>query len=227
MTRNAPAARVPIVLTWLLLLGACARTFTTAHSEGDSALGPGPLLPPSAIGEPFLWRQHVTATWADRSESFDAVLQMHDDRLVLLGLGPMGSPVFVVALSESEVTVDNRTGRRMPFPAEHIIADIQKVFYPWLPPVAESFTGTRCGAYANLEILETYADGRRQTRAFRRSDAPDRGEIRVTYERWRSGLVAPERAELSNAWFGYQLTIVTVEQQRLPVSAQESDEATR
>ena len=227
MTRNAPTARLPIVLTCLLLLGACARTFTTAHPEAGSALGPGPLLPPSAMGEPFLWRQHVTATWEDRSESFDAVLQMHDGRLVLLGLGPMGSPAFMVSLSESGVTVENRTGRRMPFRAEHIIADIQKVFYPWLPPVAESFAGTRCGAYENLAISETYADGRRLTRAFRRSDAPDRGELTVTYEGWRSGLMAPERAELINAWFGYQLTIVTVEQQRLPASAEVSDEAIR
>ncbi|MGB8222012.1 MAG: DUF3261 domain-containing protein [Polyangiales bacterium] len=225
--RNAPTARLSIVLTSLLLLAACAHELTTAEPNAAAALDPGPLLPASAIGEEFLWRQHVTATWEDRSESFDAVLQMHDGRLVLLGLGPMGSPAFVVALSESGVTVENRTGRPMPFPAEHIIADIQKVFYPWLPPVAESFTGTRCGAYENLAISETYADGRRLTRAFRRSDAPERGELAVTYEGWRSGLVAPERAELVNAWFGYQLTIVTVEQQRLPVSAEVSDEAIR
>ncbi|MGB8331395.1 MAG: DUF3261 domain-containing protein [Polyangiales bacterium] len=225
MIRYAPSARLSIVLTCLLLLGACARKLTTAHPDAGSALGPGPLLPPSAIGEQFLWRQHVTATWEDRSESFDAVLQMHDGRLVLLGLGPMGSPAFMVALSESGVTVENRTGRRMPFPAEHIIADIQKVFYPWLPPVADGFTGTRSGAYENLAISETYAGGRRLTRAFRRDDASNRGELTVTYEGWRSGLLAPERAELINAWFGYQLTIVTVEQQRLPVSAGVSDEA--
>jgi hypothetical protein len=139
----------------------------------------------------------------------------------------MGSPAFMVALSESGITVENRTGRRMPFAAEHIIADIQKVYYPWLPPVADSFTGTQRGAYEILAISETYADGRPLTRAFRRSDAPDRGELTVTYKGWRSGLVAPARAELSNAWFGYQLTIVTVEQQRLPLSAEVSDEAIR
>ena len=224
---KARARRLWMVLACLPLLGACARAVTTANPEARAELAPDPLLPPVAIGEQFLWRQRVTATWEDRSESFDAVLQMHEGRLVLLGLGPMGSAAFVVALSDSGVTVENRTGRRIPFPAEHVIADIQKVFYPWLPPVSPGFTGTRTGIYENLTICETYEDGRRRTRTFWRADAADRGELRVTYEGWTSGLSAPERAELINGWFGYRLTIVTVEQQRLPGSAEISDEGAR
>jgi hypothetical protein len=128
----------------------------------------------------------------------------------------METPAFVVTLSASGVTLDNRSGRHLPFPAEHIIADVQKVFYPWLAPVSESFTGARAGVYENLVIHETYVDGRPLVRTFQRDDAIDRGELRVAYQGWTPGLTAPQRAELINAWFGYELTIVTVDQQRLP-----------
>ncbi len=227
MIRDAATVRLLLLLPVLVLLSACARSATVALPGAGAVLGPGPMLSPKAIGEQFLWRQRVTASWGDRSESFDAVLQMHDEQLMLMGLGPMGRPGFIATLTEAGVTFENRSARSLPFPAEHIMADVQKVFYPWLPPVAASYSGTRTGAYEGLMISETYAEGRLVTRDFRRSDAIDRGELHVRYEGWVPGFSAPQRAELNNAWFGYELTIITVEQQRLPARTRESDVASR
>ncbi len=185
------------------------------------------MLAPTAIAERFVWRQRVVASWGDRSESFDAVLQMDGEALILIGLGPLGRAGFIATLSASGVRFENRSGRSLPFAPEHIMADVQKVFYPWLPPVLAGFTGTRAGEHETLMISETYADGRLVSRSFRRSDAVDRGELRVHYEGWLPGRSAPQRATLDNAWFGYELTIVTVEQQRLPNQAIASGELSR
>jgi len=216
-----------LLVSLLLTLGACARNAQTRAPNSGLGIGPGPMLAPTAIAERFLWRQRVTASWDDHSESFDAVLQMDGEELILMGLGPMGRPGFIATLSASGVSFENRSGRCLPFAPDHIMADVQKVYYPWLSTVSEGFTGTRAGEYESLQISETYAEGRLVMRTFQRSDAADRGELRVRYEGWQPGRTAPQRASLDNAWFGYELTIVTVEQQRLPEEAIASGESSR
>lgn len=211
----------------LLLLAGCIRGESSATSEPATGLSPGPLLEPASIGEPFFWLQRVTATWADRSESFDAVLQLHDDELMLLGLGPMGRPGFIVTLSADGVAFENRSGRRVPFDPEHIIADVQKVFYPWMPEPPAEFSGTRALVHGILTITETHVDGRLRGRTFERSDARERGALRVIYGDWDPSARAPSRAVLDNPWFGYELTIVTVEQRSLPIEAAGSAAAAR
>ena len=227
MTLRAQILGLVLLAAAFLGLGSCARDAQTAQPVPSAGIGPGPMLMPTAIVERFLWRQRVTASWGDNSESFDAVLQMDGEELILMGLGPMGRPGFIATLSESGLRFENRSGRSLPFAAEHIMADVQKVFYPWLPPVPEGFTGTRVGEHESLIISETYAGGLLHTRAFQRSDALDRGELRVRYEGWQPGLPAPLRATVDNAWFGYELTIFTVEQQSLPDQAIASDESIR
>lgn len=226
MTRSARRAW-SLLLACTLALVACARTVPTDEPGSASGLGPGPMLSPTAVAEQFLWRQRVTASWEDGSESFDAVLQMYDGQLTLMGLGPMGRPGFIATLTAAGVRFENRSGRSLPFAPEHLLADVQKVFYPWLPPVSAGFTGTRAGEHESLSIREAYSEGRLVTRSFRRSDAIERGELQVQYEGWLPGLTAPQRATLENAWFGYELTIVTVEQQRLPDQALASGESAR
>ena len=128
-----PRAHIPCLLflaTALLGLGACMRNAPTAQPGPGAGIGPGPMLVPTAIAERFLWRQRVTASWGDRSETFDAVLQMDGEELILMGLGPMGRPGFIATLGASGLRFENRSGRSLPIAAEHILADVQKVFYP-------------------------------------------------------------------------------------------------
>ncbi len=101
----------------------------TPDASDDAAVA---LLPFDDLHENLLMRQHVTVKWADGEEGFDAVLQKRRDSLLLLGLGPMNTVGFKLTLDDHGVRFDNSSGREMPFQPERILADVQRVFYPWI-----------------------------------------------------------------------------------------------
>ncbi|MFW6051022.1 MAG: DUF3261 domain-containing protein [Myxococcota bacterium] len=181
----------------------------------EEAPDPGPLLPPDALPFDFQWRQRVTASWEDGSEGFEAVLQKREGELSLVGLTPMGTPAFVLSLSPAGVTFDNRTGRELPFPPAFVVADVQRVFYPWLPPAPEGLTGAREDVVRGVRVRERYRDGELVRRAFVRPDDPERRAVHVGYGPTPPGADAPSRVVLDNGWFGYRLVIETLDQQRL------------
>ena len=192
-------------LLWLTL-AACA---PPAH-PGTLPMDPTPpaLLPVAALGRDVVLEQHVTARYQDREDGFDAVLQAQGGTLSLVGIGPMGSVGFVVTVTDEGVTLQNDSGREVPFQPAHIVADVQRVFYPWIPG-APPASGERQGHALGMTIIERYVDARLVERRFVRDDAPDAGAVRVTYEGWSLGDLAPERAVLVNDWYGYALEIET------------------
>jgi hypothetical protein len=179
-------------------------------------LDAGPLLPPSALPYDFQWRQRVTATWPTGSRSFDAVLQKRSSELLLLGLSPMGLPGFILRLRETgKIEVENRTGRELPFEPQYILADVERVFFPWLPPPPAAYSGERRGQHQQLDIRERYESGQLRERSFERQDAPESGAIHIRYQPAQQPGEASPKVELDNAWFKYKLTIETLEQTRL------------
>ena len=212
----SPRLLGPLALSLAVTLVACGPPTDPRHggeAAARRALSPGPLLPPDALPHDVLWRQRVTISFQDQSHRFDAVLQKQGPRLSLIGLGPMGSPAFVIVHAPEGVQLDNRTDRRLPFEPDYILADVQRVYYPWLAPT--DATTDREGDVEGLHVVEAYGEGRLQRRTFTRDDAPARGDVVVRYVEWRDGELAPRRVELSNGWFGYQITIETFEQQAL------------
>src|SRR5690606_1095695 len=96
-------------------------------------LPPPTLLPADALTLDVVLRQHVSARWATGETEFDAVVQKHEGTLKLVALSPTGQPGFVLTLGpDGEVRVENRTGQELPFRPERILADVQKVYYPWI-----------------------------------------------------------------------------------------------
>lgn len=179
-----------------------------------ATLGPGPIRPPDALPYSFQWRQRVTAKWPTGTQAFDAVLIKQKGELRMVGLSPMGVPGFVITLQrDGSVQFENRTRREPTFQPEFILADVQRVFFPWLPGDAPE--GEREGQVEILRVSETHEAGRLMTREFVRDDAPDRGTVRITYSDWPSEGDAPKKVELVSEWFGYSLTIETLEQSRL------------
>ncbi|MCB9506413.1 MAG: DUF3261 domain-containing protein [Myxococcales bacterium] len=167
-------------------------------------LDAGPLLPPDTFAPDFAWRQRVTATWPTGVERFDAVVQKRGGVLTMIGLSPMGSPGFVISLdTNGVVTLDNRSGRELPFDPTYVIADVQRAFYPW----PDTLGVVRLDEATN-------SDGTR-VRRFIRTDAPERGEVRVELGATAIGDDVPASVSLTSGWFGYSLEIETVEQQRL------------
>jgi hypothetical protein len=175
----------------------------------------------SALGYDFQWRQHVTARWPDGKHSFDAVLQKRQGELMLVGLSPVGQPGFIMRLRASgAVDVENHTGKELPFEARYVIADVERVFFPWLdvmeagePPPR---SGERSTKHGDTQIRERYdAEGKLVTRDFERSTREGLERVRVTYSGVQADRDAPARAVLENPLLGYGLTIETIEQTRL------------
>jgi hypothetical protein len=172
------------------------------------------------LGYDFQWRQRVSARWPTGTHTFEAVLQKRDGELILVGLSPLGLPGFVFRLSESgELRVDNRTGQPLPFEPAYVVADVQRVFFPWLGPTVPGFSGDRSGERAGTQVVERYLAGQLQERRFTRATAAGSERIEVRYlgaeHPGQTPQDAPDRAELKNQLLGYELVIETVEQSRL------------
>ncbi|HEB91617.1 MAG TPA: DUF3261 domain-containing protein [Deltaproteobacteria bacterium] len=172
------------------------------------------LLPVDRLAGSLWLRQHVTVRWSGGEEAFDAVLQKREGRLLLLGLGPMNTPGFRLELGREGVVFENRSGRPMPFQPEHILADVQRVFYPWID--GPDCSGcVRRARRSGLDVVERIGDRHLEERRFRDSAHPDRGEIVIRYETWRKGESVPTRVNLHNAWYGYALEIETLASETL------------
>ena len=210
---------VPWAWALLLLLTACGPTLPGPRQGPPSAqppLSPGPIRGPGALEYEFQWRQQVTVTYPEGRASFEAVLQHNKGALTLVGLSAMGLPGFVITVdARGEVTLDNRSGRELPFEPEYIVADVQRVFFPWLPRPEPRQEGRRNGEVLGMSVTESFKAGALQRREFRRADAPGRGAVVVTYGDLQSGQDAPRDVRVDNRWFGYQLQIQTLSQSRL------------
>lgn len=174
---------------------------------------PGALHPPSALGPDFMWRQRLTARFGDREESFEAVLQKVGDELVLLGLTPFGSKAFVLRQAGGETELTSFVDREMPFPARFVLIDVHRVYValaPDAPPEGEH-RFERDGE----EVVEVRRAGRLIERRFRRLDGQPPGVITVRYQRWSDDGLDPLEVELDNGWFGYRLSVSTVERTAL------------
>ncbi len=182
-------------------------------AEADPTRGyPGSLLPVTRIDNDFQWRQQVTATWRGEQHRFDAVLAKEGDVLTLIGLGPMNSRGFVIRLHHDQFELTNHTGQELNFEPRWIMLDIQRVFFPWFDSESPS-DGERERKLDDELVTERWQDGTLQQRTFRRLDDHPPGVISVRYSGWASGAQAPAKATLNNGWFGYSLTVETLEQQ--------------
>ncbi|MET0388827.1 MAG: DUF3261 domain-containing protein [Polyangiales bacterium] len=211
MTRPLP---ISVLACVLLLVGCRAQPRPDAHVR----VAPAGLLPPNVLGYDFQWQQRVTARWPTGRQGFDAVLQKRGAELMMVGLSPLGLPGFVLSLRESgEIEVVNRTGRKLPFEPRYVIADIQRTFFPWLPPPpAAGYSGELSGQVGDQHVVDVYGRGLLVARRFERPTAQGLERVEITYHGHRPAHDAPKRAVLKNKLLGYVLTIDTVQQARLP-----------
>ena len=173
------------------------------------------LRPPSTLGRDVLLRQRVTARWKEGAESFDVVVQNRGDELTMVGLGPMAMRGFTLVWDTRGVSVENRTGRDLPFVAEHILADIQRVFYPWFeaPPTCNACN--RQTTHAGLIVYEQIDASVLRERRFAIAGESDAGDVSIHYRDWSPDSLIPRHVVVENNWFGYELTIETTSAQRI------------
>lgn len=186
------------------------------------------MRPVDAWSGSRMLRQRVEVEWPGGGEGFDAVLQRRPGELALIGLGPMNLVGFRLALVESagegaaRIEFENRSGRALPFSPAHILADVQRVFYPWLAepwPATEQACADDCersGRQGAVAVWERSVEGQLAERRFAIAGRLDAGEVRIRYADWAGAPAMPRRVELENGWFGYRLTIETLEATALP-----------
>lgn len=201
----------------LLLLAlyatSCSATPTSAPRPMSEEDYPWRLHEPAEFGADFVWRQKVTASFGPRKMAFQAVVQKKGNVMTLIGLGPAGSKAFVLTQTGKELDFRSSMPRSLPFPPRFILIDIQRAWLP-LGEASAPGDGERVLPLSDEKGLEVRAQGRRVRRTFSRSSGQPAGEIRVRYlppvQADRPGVV-----ELHNGWFGYALTIETLEAQAL------------
>lgn len=187
-----------LLLALALLVGCAARPPTPPPAD------PGPVRPADAWPARVLLRQKVSITWEGQTRSFDAAVQRVDETLTVVGLAPFGPPGFVIRHGPSSIDVENNLDRPLPFDPRFLVADVQKVFYPWLPP-PEGGQGWVEGEVAGLKVRARYVDGRLAERRF--VGAPPL----VVGVRYGVDLIdgISRVIELRHEGFGYRLRIET------------------
>lgn len=233
--------KAPIVCLSLILLAACHREVggtdpepasTTAIVEqpGDDpdattqppAGYPGELISTDAMTRDFLARQQLSGKFGEREFKFEAVLQLRNGTLTVLGLTPFGTKAFVLEQTGKEVTFKPLIDREIPFPPEYMLQDIHRAWFwhvqlPWgdEPPAEQNPSAEIAGE----RVTETWTENGLVRRSFERleqtGEGAREGVIRIDYiGGHRTGRPA-KQVVLDNGWFGYRLEITTIEWREL------------
>lgn len=166
------------------------------------------MAAPSTYPQRFAIDQSVTAFHREGDETFRAVVEKADDRLVMVGLAPHGGRGFSITQEGETIEFENHLSRDLPFPARYMVIDLQRT---WLVGLAEPMADGEHRSRIDGELrTDTWADGLLVSRAFERPGFD--GTIRIRYE---PGLAPdfdrlPDRVELDNPWFGYRLVIESI-----------------
>jgi hypothetical protein len=175
---------------------------------------PGELISTAEMGRDFLARQRLKGTFGEQDFAFEAVLQLHDGKLTVLGLTPFGTKAFVLTQTGTEVEFQPLIDREIPFPPEYMLQDIHRVWLwharlPWADsPPNESAPSIEV---AGERVTEQWSENGLVRRTFVRLDGQPPGEIRIDYiGGHRTGRPA-KQVVLENGWFGYRLEIQTTD----------------
>lgn len=179
---------------------------------------PGELISTDAMQPDFLARQQLSGKFQDREFKFEAVLQLRNGTLTVLGLTPFGTKAFVLEQTGTEVSFKPLIDREIPFPPEYMLQDIHRAWFwhvqlPWgdEPPSEQNPSVEVAGE----RVTETWTENGLVRRTFERLDGAREGMIRIDYlGGHRTGRPA-KQVVLDNGWFGYRLEITTTEWREL------------
>jgi hypothetical protein len=88
---------------------------------------PGPLLPVAAMGADFALQAHYRVRSGGREAALRLVAEKRGERLVLLGLDPLGTHVFSVVQQGLAVRRERHLRPLFPFPPENVLRDVERV----------------------------------------------------------------------------------------------------
>jgi hypothetical protein len=184
--------------------------------DGEAAPGgyPGTLIASTELGGDFMARQKLTGEFQDQEFRFEAVMQLREGVLTVIGLTPFGSKAFVLVQTGTDVDFQLLMDRPLPFPPEYMLQDIHRTWFwhtrlPWKDGApAEDVPEVEV---EGERIREQWSGGALVRRTFERLDGAPAGVLRIDYiGGHRTGKPAPQ-VVIENGWFGYRLEIETAQ----------------
>jgi hypothetical protein len=195
-----------------------------AHNErhatiltGDPAEYPGVLHDPKTLAPDFMVRQTITIHAQHDGKpvdgEFDAVLQKHGDRLLILGFGPMNVKAFTITQRGDRIELVQFMGPELPFSPRNIVLDVHRVFFKRLPaPTDPNYSGALRGELDGEHVEETWQGGELRKTEFTRPAGTLHGAVRIELAPGcRASSCEPASATLRNEWFGYTLEIANTD----------------
>lgn len=204
-----------------LVLGACMKEQPGPRDPGGGAPAalsdadyPGELAE-ALPGPDFLARQRLRGSARGREFGGEVVLQKQGDALTLIGLTPFGTKAFVAQQTRGQVTHQIFAPEgKLPFPPRFMLLDVNRSLFLGLPgaPLAD---GTHRGERGGEAVTERWQGGALLERRFERLDGRPAGALVFTYAGGMRPGEAPPTVRVESGWFGYAITVETLQWQRL------------
>ena len=212
-------ASFPLLVGGLLVGGLLLTPPGCTAPPPRKAPPPELLTTPDAIQGDVLLRQRVEGEFHGERTSFEAALQKKGDTLTVIGLTPFGTKAFVLVQQGDDVRFTSYLppDRELPLDPAYLLQDIHHAFL--LSAAPDPHQVLEDGDH-ELELVvpgggehleERWAEGRVMSRTYRKRAAPPEGEVVVTYEGGMQGRLPPRVTRLDNGYYGYRLTIETLE----------------
>ncbi len=176
-----------LLLILPLLIGCSMQHHTLSHQP--PVFHYYPLLSPVSYGQSLGLEQLLGGRFKENHFQLHTLLEIDADQIVVLGFTPLQTRAFVIRYDGRALEFENFTDRKMPFPPEMILSDIQQVFWPALP----NRGGWRVVDDQVERIRLVFFEDQLVTRIQYNGTSPTNGEV-----------------ALSNMKYGYQLRIRTV-----------------
>ena len=115
-----------VVAAMMMAVAACAGPVpTSAQDKLNDA-----LLTPSSLGKNLTLSQLVVGEFQDQKHSFHVEVEVMPSRMAVVGLTPVGVPLFTLELEGGEIFVETLGAEQFPFDPRHMLSDIQIAHWP-------------------------------------------------------------------------------------------------
>jgi hypothetical protein len=88
------------------------------------------LLPPSSLGGSLSLSQLVVGEFLDQRHSLHVEVEVTPTRLVVVGLTPLGVPLFILEQEAGEIKVKTLGSESLPFNPRLMLSDFQIAYWP-------------------------------------------------------------------------------------------------
>jgi hypothetical protein len=122
--------RVSLFLIASLLVGCAMHSHPRSQPE---VVRYYPLLLPASFGRSIVIEQLLEGSARGERFQLHSQIEIDAEHMLVLGFTTFQTKAFVLRFDGKTVAFENFTERRMPFPPEFILSDIQKILWPTLP----------------------------------------------------------------------------------------------